>query len=177
MTAAAGHAPSHALSLPSASCRYWPIHPPATCSIWVAIDPADQANGAMGWIPGSHRPGKGGRVGALLPHNTDSSPRLALNQVLDFEASAGVDPANAQLNVLDAGQLSLHDVYLVPHPPANTSANRRAGFVLRYMPGRAAVFDPDRLPTGIRNKSAANSVDRSSSCVGRQAQRTPPIPG
>ena len=29
--------------------RYWPIHPPASCSVWVAIDEADEANGAMGW--------------------------------------------------------------------------------------------------------------------------------
>lgn len=25
--------------------RYWPIHPPATCSVWVAIDAADSENG------------------------------------------------------------------------------------------------------------------------------------
>ena len=30
--------------------RYWPIHPPASCSVWVAIDEATEANGAMGWI-------------------------------------------------------------------------------------------------------------------------------
>ena len=31
--------------------RYWPIHPPASCSVWVAVDEADEANGAIASFP------------------------------------------------------------------------------------------------------------------------------
>ena len=37
--------------------------------------------------------------------------------------------SSGRLNVLAAGQLSLHDVYLVHNSRPNTSARRRAGLV------------------------------------------------
>eukprot|EP01052_Picozoa_sp_SAG31_P000062 SAG31_NODE_2_length_46263_cov_45.908043_32_plen_354_part_00 len=128
--------------------RYWPIHPPATCSVWVGIDDADEENGAMGWIPRSHATRR------LFQHSTDNSDSLALNQVLDLRR-ASLREDEAKLNELEAGQFSLHDVFLVHNSNANRSARRRAGFVMRYMPC-SSVFDPERLPNGIRNSSAAN---------------------
>ena len=35
--------------------QYWPIRPLATCSVWIAIDPATSENGCLRVIPGSHR--------------------------------------------------------------------------------------------------------------------------
>lgn len=128
--------------------RYWPIHPPATCSVWVSIDAADEENGAMGWIPRSHTTRR------LFQHRTDDSDSLALNQVLDLKRES-LREDEAKLNELEAGQFSLHDVFLVHNSAANRSGRRRAGFVMRYMPC-SSVFDPERLPNGIRNSSAAN---------------------
>lgn len=110
--------------------HYWPIRPLATCTVWVAIDDSTRENGAMRYIPGSHKSG-------LYQHSTDSSTELALNQVL---ASGQVDETQARDDELEAGQLSLHDVYLVHGSPPNRSSKRRAGFALRYMPG-TAYFD------------------------------------
>ena len=66
---------------------------------------------AMGFLPGSHA------SHTLFPHETDNSDALALNQVLDFShsdtADADVSESKAALNILAAGALSLHDVYLV----------------------------------------------------------------
>ena len=140
------------LVLAAADGRYWPIHPPASCSVWVSIDEADEANGAMGWIPGSAQPR------TLFEHNRDEDPALALNQVLDFEAS-GLEESKAALNVLPAGGFSLHDVYLVHNSRPNRSDKRRAGFVMRYMPS-SSLFDPTRLPAGVggavKNSNSAN---------------------
>ena len=141
--------PRHGLEIPwHQDGHYWPIYPSATCSVWVSIDAANAENGAMGWIPRSHAPRR------IFGHNIDNSEALGLNQVLDFRHTA-LDEAEAKLNVLEAGQLSLHDVFLVHNSGANTSLHRRAAFVLRYMPC-SSVFDPGRLPIGRRTSSTAN---------------------
>src|SRR5579872_4907853 len=55
--------------------HYWPIRPLATCTVWVAIDNVSPENGAMRYIPGSHKNG-------IQEHFTDRSDRLVLNQVM-----------------------------------------------------------------------------------------------
>ncbi len=112
--------------------HYWPIRPLATCTAWVAFDDVDAGNGAMRYIPGSHRMGSFG-------HRTDRSPRLALHQVVDDEK---MDEGRARHVELRAGQLSLHEVHLVHGSAANTSGRRRAGMAIRYMPA-SSVFRRD----------------------------------
>jgi ectoine hydroxylase-related dioxygenase (phytanoyl-CoA dioxygenase family) len=104
--------------------HYWPIRPLATCTVWIAVDDSTPENGAMRYVPGSHRAG-------LYPHRTDSSDALVLNQVL---MDGSVDMGTAKDDVLEAGQFSMHDVYLVHGSPANRSNRRRAGLAIRYMP-------------------------------------------
>jgi len=116
--------------------QYWPIRPLATCTVWVAIDDVTRENGAMRYIPGSHRSG-------IYRHYTDPNDALVLHQVME---SGLVDETKAKDDVLEAGQLSLHDVYLVHGSPANRSTKRRAGLALRYMP-TASHFDR-AIPSG-----------------------------
>ena len=54
--------------------QYWPIRPLRTCTAWVAIDRTTRANGALRYIPGSHKVG-------IYSHRTDNSPDLTLHQV------------------------------------------------------------------------------------------------
>lgn len=110
--------------------QYWPIRPLATCSVWVALDASDDENGALRYIPGTHD-------GSLYSHHSDLGNHLALNQVLD---SGQVDQAQARTVVLEPGQMSLHDVYLVHGSAPNRSPRRRAGLALRYMPA-TSLFD------------------------------------
>ena len=35
--------------------EYWPIRPLATCTVWIALDPATPENGCLEVIPGSHK--------------------------------------------------------------------------------------------------------------------------
>jgi hypothetical protein len=116
--------------------HYWPIRPLATCTVWVALDPSTAENGCLRVIPGSQRD----RV--LHPHLHESRTDLTLNQRMadgTFDEAAAVDIE------LEPGQMSLHDVYMIHGAAANTSARRRTGVALRYMPS-TSVFERDLRP-------------------------------
>jgi len=104
--------------------HYWPIRPLATCTVWIAIDDSTTENGCMRVIPGSHRQG-------IYPHAKAPRDRV----VLDLEVEPGsFDESTARDVVLEAGQMSIHDVYLIHGSRANRSPKRRAGVAIRYMP-------------------------------------------
>lgn len=122
--------------------EYWPIRPLATCSAWIALDDTGPENGCLKVVPGSHRDKR------LRKHHQDDGDHLVLNQALDkdqFNEDEAVDIC------LKAGQVSFHDVYLVHGSKPNTSPNRRAGFVCRYMP-TSSHFDHD-LGKSFQNKT------------------------
>jgi ectoine hydroxylase-related dioxygenase (phytanoyl-CoA dioxygenase family) len=111
--------------------EYWPIRPLATCTVWIAADDANPANGCLRVIRASHRDR------GLRRHHRNDGPGLALNQELD----QGVfDEADAVDIVLEAGQVSLHDVYLIHGSEPNRSPRPRRGMTLRFMP-TSSVFD------------------------------------
>ena len=104
---------------------YYPIEPLETVSAWIAIDDATVENGCMRYIPGSHKERR------IFPHHWDENPDLTLTQVIDDEYAPEDKAVDA---VLEAGQIIIHDVYMVHGSRANKSAKRRAGYVLRVMP-------------------------------------------
>ena len=65
------------------------------------------------------------------------------------------DEAEAVDFVLQAGQVSLHDVYLVHGSEPNRSDKRRAGYVCRYMP-TTSHFDRE---IGRELQAKGNLVD------------------
>ncbi len=108
--------------------EYWPIRPLATCSVWIALDDATPENGCLRVIPGSHREKR------LRRHLRTDRQDLTLNLELQPEE---FNEAEAHDVCLKAGQISLHDIYLLHGSQANTSGQRRAGYVLRFMPASA----------------------------------------
>lgn len=124
--------------------RYWPIRPLATCTVWVALDDSNTENGCMRYIPGTHR---GGHV---YMHRKDDRPDLALDLVLE---KGEADIARARDVVLEAGQFSMHDIFLVHGSNPNRSPRRRAGLAIRYMPATShfdrAMFQPTRTTNGL----------------------------
>ncbi|WP_416899373.1 MAG: phytanoyl-CoA dioxygenase family protein [Minwuia sp.] len=105
--------------------EYWPIRPLATCSVWIAMDEATAENGCLRVIPGSHRDKR------LRGHDTNDGGHLTLNQQLRPEEYSEDDAVDI---VLEPGQISLHDIYMVHGSKPNRSPKRRAGYVLRFMP-------------------------------------------
>ena len=111
--------------------EYWPIRPIATCTVWIAIDDATPENGCLRVVRGSHKDR------ALHQHRTNASLNLTLNQELPLSE---IDDDRVVDLVLEAGQMSLHDVFLVHGSEANRSDRQRRGMTLRFMP-TTSVFD------------------------------------
>ncbi len=105
--------------------EYWPIRPLATCSVWIAVDAATTENGCMRVIPESHRRRELGR------HDFNGAEGLSLPLEL---RRTEFDETTARYIVLEAGQVSLHDIFLVHGSEPNRSGKPRRGMTLRYMP-------------------------------------------
>ena len=114
--------------------EYWPIRPLATCSVWIAVDAASTENGCLRVIPGSHRRRELGK------HDFNGADGLSLP--LEIRADE-FDDARARDIVLDTGQVSLHDIYLIHGSEPNRSDKPRRGMTLRYMP-TTSVYRRDR---------------------------------
>ena len=111
--------------------EYWPIRPIATCTVWIAVDDATPENGCLKLIAGSHKDKR------LMAHEQKNDPELTLQQELlpgEFDESATEDL------VLEAGQMSLHDVFLAHGSEINASDKPRRGMTLRLMP-TTSVYD------------------------------------
>ncbi len=120
--------------------EYWPIRPLATCSVWIALDDATPENGCLRFLPGTHRSKE------LAEHHYNDASGLSLPLELD---SKHVDENEAVDVVLKAGQMSLHDAYLMHGSEANNSDKPRRGMTLRFMP-TSSVYRRD-LPTSGHN--------------------------
>lgn len=130
--------------------EYWPIRPLATCTVWIAIDDATPENGCLRLIKGSHKDKR------LARHTTNPAENLTLHQEL---AADEFDDADAVDLVLEAGQFSLHDVYLYHGSEANVSDKSRRGMTLRYMP-TTSVFDRAFARRLHKEKGVTDHTDR-----------------
>lgn len=112
---------------------YWPIRPLATCSAWIALDPASPENGCLRYLPGSHR------SQTMLVHKVvrDGGKTLERELVVD----AAMEATSRDL-VLEPGQFAFFDAFLAHGSRENRSERRRAGVAFRYMP-TTSVFDFD----------------------------------
>ncbi len=105
---------------------YWPMDPVESATVWLAVDDVDESNGAMLFIPGSHKTG-------FIEHERlgDGDSVLGLGIPTDkLERSKAVS-----VN-LSAGEFSIHDDKLIHGSPRNSSSRRRAGLTIRYSPTR-----------------------------------------
>ena len=126
---------------------YWGLEPPDVLTAWVGLTPANPTNGAMRFIPGSHR-------GSQFAHVESMDVRNATGRRQEVP---GVDETRAVRSSLEAGQASLHHIRLLHASGPNQSANRRIGLAIRYMAahvrqvgdGSRRPWCAARTPTGI----------------------------
>lgn len=130
--------------------HYWPIRPLANCTVWVALEESTTENGCLRVIPQSHR------AQVLHEHLHEDRSDLTLNQRM---AAGSFDEANAVDLELQPGQMSLHDVFMIHGATANTSAKRRTGVALRYMPS-TSVFERNLRPADGKTGVAVNFAER-----------------
>ncbi|KAJ9460928.1 hypothetical protein DIPPA_34021 [Diplonema papillatum] len=118
--------------------HYWPIRPLANCTVWVALDDSVEENGCLQVVKGSHKEQR------LFTHHRDQRDRLTLADAVDEKY---VDPSRIVNLVLEPGQMSMHDVYMIHGSSENRSTRRRAGIAIRYMPA-TSVFERKAMEAG-----------------------------
>ena len=129
--------------------QYWPLDPLATVTVRVAIEDSIPENGCMRYIPGSHK----SRV--LERHEITTASNMALKQQLpEIDESQGRDV------VLLAGQISIHDVYMIHGSAENRSAKRRSDYAIRYMPATTRYVRDPEFPANKMASSEMNYINR-----------------
>jgi len=124
---------------------YYPIRPLETLTIWIPLDDVTKENGPMRFIPGSHASKE------LYSHSWLEGDDKTINLVCD---SKNFDATTAEDLILEAGQVSFHDVYMIHGSSANQTENRRAAFIVRLMP--ATSHYDHKLGEEIGAKHAAH---------------------
>jgi ectoine hydroxylase-related dioxygenase (phytanoyl-CoA dioxygenase family) len=98
---------------------YWHLDPPEAASCWIALDDADEGNGCMWVIPGSHRAGEVGhqRAGQYIA-----------------QLKADAEESLAVPVPLPAGSAMFHHCRTLHHTKPNHSPRQRRAWVIHYMP-------------------------------------------
>jgi hypothetical protein len=104
---------------------YYPIRPLETLTLWIPLDDVTPDNGAMRFIPGSHK------AHNLFSHSRQNGDDMTINLTCDEQH---FDKSSAEDLILKMGQISFHDVYMIHGSGANRTDKRRAAFVVRMMP-------------------------------------------
>ena len=102
---------------------YWRCTPPNLVSIWMALDDADEENGCMNVIPGSHLEG-------LAAHDRATSEKGALPALLAVEA----DVNRAVAVPVKAGHAMVHHCMTLHQTNPNPTPRERRAMVIHYMP-------------------------------------------
>lgn len=115
---------------------YWGkrLDPMEVVTVWLGIDDSTVENGCMRVIPGTHR----GGYSEYEP--VDGKTHVFGTQILgsQFDESEAVELEIA------AGECHLHDARLMHSSKGNTSAKRRCGYTMRYMPSHVKLTNDDR---------------------------------
>ena len=140
----------HGLAVPwHQDGQYWPLDPLATVTVRVAIEDSTPENGCMRYLPGSHKSRK------LERHEITTASHMALKQQL-----AEIDETQARDDILYAGQISIHDVYLVHGSAANRSTKRRSDYAIRYMPATTRYVRDPEFPANRLASKDMNYIHR-----------------
>ena len=102
---------------------YWGCVPPNLVSVWMALDDADEGNGCMNVIPGSHRK-------EPAAHERAMTERGKLPALLTAKA----DTESAVAVPVKAGHAMVHHCLTLHQTNPNTSARERRAMVIHYMP-------------------------------------------
>jgi ectoine hydroxylase-related dioxygenase (phytanoyl-CoA dioxygenase family) len=103
-------------------------------TVWLAIDDVNVENGCMHVLPRSHQD-----YVEIPTVKTDENSVLKKKIEITAEMKAGALPIE-----LKAGDLSIHDSFILHSSPANVSPRRRAGYTIRYANAKTVKVDLDR---------------------------------
>lgn len=115
---------------------YWRgmMDPMEVVTVWLAIDESTEENGCMFVVPRSHAEGKRGFSDYEL---VDTTTSVFGTEIVKPQQHAD----KAVPCVLGPNECSLHDARLIHGSAANTSAKRRCGFTMRFVPGHVRLAE------------------------------------
>ena len=119
---------------------YWGLEPLDVVTVWVALTEVPVESGAVRFIPGSHNHGELPHVDSFHEHNLLSRG----------QAAQGVDESKAVDVPLKAGEASIHSIRVVHGSQPNTTANRRVGIAIPYIPPHVRQFGGQGTATLVR---------------------------
>jgi hypothetical protein len=90
-------------------------------SIWMPLQAANETNGCMRFMPGTHR-------GGVLEHRSPNSDR----RIMALECVAPFDPAQSAICPVPAGGASIHHCRTLHGAGANTSDSPRYAYILAF---------------------------------------------
>ncbi len=112
---------------------YWPrIEPKIAVTAWIPLDDCDVENGCMQVIPGSHA----GHVD--LGQRATGERDLIQDHAVALPDEV-VDAKRAENIILNRGDVSFHDSYIVHGSQPNHSNRRRAALTVRYVPATTRI--------------------------------------
>ena len=122
---------------------YWRCTPSDLVSIWMALDDADEENGCMNVIPGSHLEG-------TPDHGRAATEKGQLPALLE----ADVDENRAAPVPVKAGFGMVHHCLMLHQTNPNRSSRRRRAMVIHYMPtgtrnGKGEVMEDHLVLRGV----------------------------
>lgn len=118
---------------PHQDAYYWMIEPPVGVTYWLSLGTADEGNGCMRYVKGSHRQ-------SLRPH-VDSNVLGFSQRLVDY----GPEEARDEICLTaDPGDLIVHDGRTIHRADANSSDRPRPALGLVYF---AAASEEDKPKT------------------------------
>lgn len=112
-------------------------------SFWLALQPVDESNGCMAYVPGSHK-------GPVLPHGfPGGDPRIHA-----LECISGFDPREAVPCPLPAGGCVIHGGRTVHGAGPNTSGGDRMAYVLIFDTVPVPAKSPRHFPWREQHRTA-----------------------
>lgn len=101
---------------------YWPMNEPGALSCWMALNDVDEHNGAMTFVPGSHRVGRLPGINLVDPED--------IFAMVPNGALAGTRPVQTRLR---AGSCTFHDGLTFHAAGANHTSEPRRALVTIFM--------------------------------------------
>jgi len=127
---------------------YFGLDPSTQVTAWVALSDAPVEAGCMEVIPGSHKLGQ-------LHHGQDHTNTILLSkgQTIDVPFERGPTDFMA----VRAGQMSLHDTFLIHASGPNNTDHRRVGLGFSFIPAASRCTSSQRLTASlVRGKDYGN---------------------
>lgn len=116
---------------------YWPLRPMDVLTLYLAVDAADDDNGGMRVVPGSH----GWKLAELRASARNGSDVLGSATHEDFDGA--LDRRSVSLR-LGPGDVEVHHPNLVHRSGPNLSERRRCALTLRYISPTTECWDPEQ---------------------------------